>query len=340
MKEPGKLEVVYYSSPIPENLSFLTFLGLVFDRVHFPNVYIPNEGFDKDEVVAEVKRLDSLGRTDRSTIILTQLAQAALIPELNEFCFFTGTEDQKVFGGDLTKASELVEALHIQMHGPFPENFEPSWIPGYSKGLSYEASIDYPADFYYQCNALVYSAENNLPLINAMPNMPVPPITGVSAKNNTSFLSAIMAMECVNLVLPEIGELQPQQIVELRNELADEFAAFRQGLLRLARDLNSTIDKTSDELEILSAAKFIVETEVHPNLLELKAALSKPQIGGLRRAFNFTKKVPSLVAAYTSLGATAAAPALVSALAELLISSQKQKSRSNMYYLLKLEDRV
>lgn len=34
-----RLEVVYYASPIPHNLTLLTFLGLVFDRVYFPNVH-------------------------------------------------------------------------------------------------------------------------------------------------------------------------------------------------------------------------------------------------------------------------------------------------------------
>lgn len=79
MIEPDKLEVVYYSSPIPENLSYLTFLGLVFDHIHFPNVYIPTDGFDKDEVVAEINRLDNLGIADRSTLLKNQRGQSSLV---------------------------------------------------------------------------------------------------------------------------------------------------------------------------------------------------------------------------------------------------------------------
>ena len=37
------LEAVFYTSPIPHNLGILTFLGLVFDRIYFPNVQTISE---------------------------------------------------------------------------------------------------------------------------------------------------------------------------------------------------------------------------------------------------------------------------------------------------------
>lgn len=36
-----KLEAVYYPSPIPSSGEALTLMALVFDRIHFLNVYIP-----------------------------------------------------------------------------------------------------------------------------------------------------------------------------------------------------------------------------------------------------------------------------------------------------------
>lgn len=37
-------EVVYYSAPVPNSLAALTMLSFVFDRIHFPGVYVPPVG--------------------------------------------------------------------------------------------------------------------------------------------------------------------------------------------------------------------------------------------------------------------------------------------------------
>lgn len=339
MIETDKLEVVYYSSPVPESAAILTYLGLVFDRVHFPNVYIPSEGFDRDEVTEELRRLLSIEKKDRNLIQTAQLTQAALIPELRDYCYFSGTKDQKIFGGDLEKAGGLIEALHEQIHGPFPNGFTPIWSPGYHKGLSYEAAIDYPADYYYQCNALLYSGEHGIPLINADNSLPVPSLAGESAKNNAKLLSSLMAVQCVNLVFPEMGELQPLEISALRNELSSEFASFRLGLLSLAKELNQAIDSNATEKEIIEAAKFVAQTQVLPTLIELQEALSKPQQGILTRTWELTKKVPRLASSYATLDA-AAIPKTIEALGDWLMGFRKEVPRSNMYYLLKLEDKL
>ena len=44
--ETLKLEAVYLSAPIPRNLAVLTVMGAIFDKVHFPGVYLPKDGFD------------------------------------------------------------------------------------------------------------------------------------------------------------------------------------------------------------------------------------------------------------------------------------------------------
>jgi len=339
MTTKEELEIVYYSSSFPESLEIMTFLGLVFDRIHFPNVYIPTEGFDKEEVINEVNRLSAIEQRDRDLWITESLTRTALIPELREFCFFTGTKDQKIFGGDLEKAGTLVEALHEQMHGPNPPGWTPIWSPGYSKGLSYEASLDYPADYYYQCNALIYSGEKGIPLLNANPGMPVPSLTGESAKNNAKLLSSLMAIQCINLVFPEMGALQPAEICAVRNDLSTEIKDFRIGLLRLSKELNNAIESTATEKEIIEAAKFIAQTDVLPTLIELQNALSKPKQDWMTRTWELSKKVPALAGAYATLN-NEAIPKTIEALGDWLIGARAEEPRSNMYYLLKLQERL
>lgn len=38
------LEVVHYSAPVPNSLAALTMMSFVFDRIHFPAVYVPAKG--------------------------------------------------------------------------------------------------------------------------------------------------------------------------------------------------------------------------------------------------------------------------------------------------------
>lgn len=339
MISPEELEIVYYSSSFPESLEIMTFLGLVFDRIHFPNVYIPTEGFDEAEVINEINRLSAMEQRDRSLWITESLTRAVLIPELREFCFFTGTKDQKIFGGDLQKAEALVDALHEQMHGPNPPGWTPIRSPGYSKSLSSEASLDFPADYYYQCNAVIYSGKKGIPLLNANPNMPVPSLTGESVKNNSKLLSSLMAIQCINLVFPEIGALHPAEICAVRNDLNTEIKDFRVGLLRLSKELNNAIESTASEKEIIEAAKFITQTDVLPTLIELRNAMCKPKQDWMTGAWEFTKKVPELAGAYVTLSSDAI-PKTIEALGDWLVGARAEEPRSNMYYLLKLQERL
>lgn len=55
-----ELEAVYLTAPIPRNIAVLTVLGAVFDKVYFPGVYLPKEGFDIAELDKEISRLQAL----------------------------------------------------------------------------------------------------------------------------------------------------------------------------------------------------------------------------------------------------------------------------------------
>ena len=340
--EIEKLEAVFYSGPIPSNLSTLTFLGLVFDRVHFPNVYIPSDDFDPDEVLAEISRLQGLNLKDHSTWLLVELLKYALKPELRSFCHFTG-QRSRIFdrnNADAENSRQLVNALYEQIYGPPPVGFVPTFIPGYNKGISKTESIDYPGPLFYQSNAIIYAGKHGIPLLNDNPNLPVPAIDLDGGKNNVKLLSAILAMECVKFALPEMGQLQPEQLMEAREDLSPYLRPFRLGMLKLANKLNAQIDSESDHNDIIEAATFLIQTDVYPALAELKNELGKPSKGWIDRSWDATKKVPLLIAACAVFDVKATIPAILILLGDWLKDSfSKEKPRSDLYYLLKLQDR-
>lgn len=338
-RTPDQLEVVFYSGAAPTRLTTMTLLGLLFDRVHFPNVRVPLTGFDPDWVATEIGRVEATGLRDYDTWLMLQLMRYALNPEVQQFFYFTAGEEQ-VFGGDaMKKAAPLVATLYEQIFPPQP-GFQPIFTPGSHKGLPYHATIDYPGPFYYQANALLYASERGIPLLNDDPRIPVPAMTGMDAKHNAQLLATIMAMECVQLVLPEIGELQPAQIVEAREDLKDYVRPFRMSLLQLAGQLNSAIEATSDYNEIKRAAEFIATTEVYPRLEEFKNALAKAkQRGWWSRTWELVKQTPGLAALYSAGHFPAAISGSVKAFGTWFIAGvTEQAPRSGLHYLLKLQD--
>jgi hypothetical protein len=342
--EVEKLEVVYYTGQLPHNLSILTFLGLVFDRVHFPHVHIPIVGFDPEWVVDEIKRLEQLPVSRSESYerwLLIHMLKYSLLPELREFCHFTGDGHDLFTTDNDQQLGKLVRALYEQIHG-VRENFEPMFRTGYSKGLgNHGSSIAYPGAFYYQSSALLYSTNNSIPLLNADPDLPVPALEAGNPKHNAKLLSAFMAMECASLVLPEMGELQPAQIVEARNDLATYVRPFRFAMLRMASKLSAAIESNANTEDISAAAKFIVQTEIYPTLAELRSEMSKPKKGWMDRSWTLAKTVPSLISAYASLNLAEALPKTVEALGNWLVTGfSEKKPRSDLYYLLKLEERI
>jgi hypothetical protein len=55
-----RLECVYYPGPVPSDSAVLTVLCFVFDKIHFPGVYLPKGDYDKELLNQEILRLEGL----------------------------------------------------------------------------------------------------------------------------------------------------------------------------------------------------------------------------------------------------------------------------------------
>jgi hypothetical protein len=83
------LEAIYCSAPIPRSAYVRTLLGVVFDKVHFPGVYLPRGGYDPHELEKEIRRLQELGAADLEAQYLVQMLETlTMLPELETFCVF------------------------------------------------------------------------------------------------------------------------------------------------------------------------------------------------------------------------------------------------------------
>src|SRR5258708_6454365 len=238
------LEAVYYSGQVPDSYASLTLLGFVFDRIHFPGVYMPPpDTLDYKELEKETQRIISLNHRDVDTgQLINCLVFAKDIKYVRDFCVFNGKRGVDTAVDEMTP--KLALALEEIIFGPMPENFIPIIHGNFFKGLpgddAMEVQVNFPSWSSYCANALIYSMKNQIPLINDDPSMPVPGVPG-QAKNNAKLLATILTIESVRLALPKLKPLTPEQLRDFRAETAEDVKQFRLAMLRMAKDLNGAI---------------------------------------------------------------------------------------------------
>ena len=114
-----------------------------------------------------------------------------------------------------------------------------------------EEALLYPGDYHYLAGAVLHSMQTGIPLLNDLAGLPVPLVDGAE-EDKAKHLSAMLAIECVKLALPDLPLLRPEDLIEFREDNRDALRAFRRALLRYAGDLNGKlINLTPQEMRLL-----------------------------------------------------------------------------------------
>jgi hypothetical protein len=97
----------------------LTVLGAVFDKVYFPGVYLPKDGFDQAELDKEIERLEALPVTRGydTELLIGILKFTEHASTLEGFCEFTALPDDP-FGNKSPVPGKLVQAVYEAIYGP------------------------------------------------------------------------------------------------------------------------------------------------------------------------------------------------------------------------------
>lgn len=339
------LEAVHYASPIPRSLSTLTVLGAVFDKVYFPGVYLPKDGFDEAALDQEIQRLQGLpdaGTSYETALLIDVLKMAKHARTLEGFCVFTNTRDDPFKASDAIPAKMVADVVDV-IHGPPPEGFIPTFSTNSHKGLpGGDEHVTYPGNYHYMAGAILESVKRGVPLLNDQPGLPIPGIEQTTPHDNAKILSAVLAIECTKLILPPTPILRPEDIMEFRAANAGLLRGFRKSMLRYAADLNDKINGLSFE-DFEHKTRFFIETQIAPAMDDLRMMLNDPARPWHKRAVDAAKVIPSIVGAYFTGGTSAALTKALTAYAsqffvEVGARGDKQEAlkRSGLYYLLQL----
>jgi hypothetical protein len=337
-----KLEAVYLSAPIPRNLAVLTAMGAIFDKVYFPGVYLPKEGFDVGELDKEITRLKALPQDYDRQLLLGILGLTKHAKTLAGFCEFTADPDD-VYGTKSEPPQQLVRAIFEAIHGPPREGFTPMFDSGHSKGLpGGNETVNYPGNHHYLARAIIHSGKTGIPLLNDIPGLKLPGMLDAAPQDDAKLLAGILAVECTRIALPPTPLLRPEDIVKFREANAHLLRGFRRSMLRYAADLNSKIkDITPEEFE--TKTKFFIETQIIPSMDELNATMNDPARPWHKRAIDALKIIPQVGGAFLAGGGAAALTKAITATAaqffvEVAAKGDKQEAikRSGLTYLLRL----
>src|SRR3984893_2190722 len=108
-----RLECVYYPGPIPFDGAALTALCLVFDKIHFPGVYLPKGDYDKALLQEEISRLEALKPrspdTNRLIDILDFLEYRLPLDGILEF---PSARDSILSGSSDKQKGKLIRAIY------------------------------------------------------------------------------------------------------------------------------------------------------------------------------------------------------------------------------------
>jgi len=340
--DTSSLEAIYFSAPVPLSAHVLTMLGVVFDKVHFPGVYLPTGGYEPAELSREIERLEGLNDNCADTrLLIAALKTLQALPELETFCQFEN-DSSAAANPSFVLSGTTVDEIYDAIHGPRPEGWQPM-IRGTSyKGISDDESVIYPGAYHYLGGAMMKSRETGVPIVNDDRTL-ARFGAQTSPKGDARTLSTLLALECTRIMLPQVGAMTPGQIADFREQNKGNLAAFRSGMLRLAAKLDSVIEDCDAE-HIAERTKFVIDTEILPALDELRADIQKSNRPWGVRAMDAATVGGAIAVGFLTGSAAVGALSGLTKIADVASKelqakkdAQERRNKNGLFYLLEVE---
>jgi len=241
-------DVINYATPVPRNQGALTLMGLLFDRVVFPGVHLPTDGYDQKEYEVELARLLALPPHPNNGLTIGVFGFLRYVKMLEGFCEFTGREDD-VFGRSPENENKLLDQVELSLYGPPPPGFIPSRQTGNSKqiGSSRTAWLGYPGEIHYRAAAIIESASRGIPIVTDEPSVAIPNANALAEGAPARAFANALAVQTLGQIAPTIRVLHPAELMEFRDTHRKDMRAFRRAMMRHGFDLSAAVRGVPDD---------------------------------------------------------------------------------------------
>lgn len=291
----NNFEVVYYSFPVPTNPLTVSLLGILFDKVYLPGVYLPSK-VDKKSIAERFNFLvEHYDPQDSMSAQREMLGTLQFVhnyySELQDIFIPTGKAG---YMGILEKETHpIVMQLEKLIYGPPPPNFTPTPNMGFNQPAGND-QINAPSWISYPANSFIYSRKNNLPLLSDSTFLPFPNSSIVLPERDAKALSAYLLASCFSLILPRIRPLKAEEIVEVKEKMKDDIVLFKAAMLN---GVNKYLELLGDNLsqeQLEKQAKFIAQTYIYPKVEELRIKFESPKSIITKKFIDLALEIPEL----------------------------------------------
>ena len=113
-------------------------------------------------------------------------------------------------------------------------------------------------------------------------DLKLPSIFITHESNGREKIKSLMAQAAFQYVIPQISELHPEQILEIREKISDTREGFSMHLQKLSAAVDERLAGGEDFTDVSRFARDVVETQLIPDYVEFHRQLKTMKIGKLR----------------------------------------------------------
>lgn len=243
---------MYCPNPVPLSSRSLLASALLFDRLHFPGVCLPQARFgydEKQEVLREIEQIPLLSGEHQATRNLSRWATE--IYTLGDFIYLPDK------GPNAFSLDSLFEHGNNLVDDTYGEGTSDSILMvSAAQGMLPLPALDAPVTMVltwplYQARAVRYAYAKRLPLVSddarLLPPLPRHP----AAKGRTTSLAQQLAVEALALFMPRFKSVTPVQVANFRGEVQAIVQPFRLEMVRLTSELHLAIASGTSDQEIV-----------------------------------------------------------------------------------------
>lgn len=288
------MEIIYYPYPVPLNRYTISVLGILFDRVYLPGVYLPPTNIDLHDLENEDKRLTEIQKNHPETYGRIMIALVRFLKDYQDLKgIFVGTVKQN--GGELLEKESMDFAKHLEqaIYGIPPKGFTPLINQGVYFGVG-GGDINSPDWITYPANAYVYSLKTKTPLFTDNLDFPFP--ERVEHHSDVEALSSYLAMSTLTINLPRIKPLSANRIIEVRTKMKDDIAAFKSTMVEYVDRFRQLTGNNPSLAKLQKEADYIAQSVIQPKVNELIRRLETPGEIFKAEMFDYGLDVASLFA--------------------------------------------
>lgn len=291
-------DAVYYSFPVPLNPLTVSLMGILFDRVFLPGVYLPNPKTTDKKSIRD--RLEFLVRSfDPNESFSAQREMIGTLKfvydygELQDIFIPTGKAG---YMGVLEPETEVVtKQLEELVYGPPPPNFTPTPNMGFNQPAGAD-QINAPSWISYPANALIFSRKHGIPLLTDSSFLPIPQIDSpMIPKHEAESLASYLMVSSFSLVLPKMRSLTAEEVLWVREKMSDDIGIFRSAMLSAVSQIVELIGNNPTDDQLQKHAEYIAKTVILPKVDALRTQFESPSSIALKKLLDLSLEAPELI---------------------------------------------